>query len=197
MCRRIWILTEILEYSRIRSALYRKAVVSLALRKIVLRSDDVLRKKCKNVEIFDEKLGILLDDMAETMYKANGVGLAAPQVGILRRAVVVDPGDGLLELVNPEIIKSKGSQRDVEGCLSCPDEWGYVVRPMEIIVKAQDRNGGHIQLKLKEFSARAVCHELDHLEGKLFTDIADEMVDPEEVEKERNGNGKRKKGRKK
>ncbi len=165
----------------------------MALRKIVLKTDDVLRKKCKNVEIFDEKLGILLDDMAETMYKANGVGLAAPQVGILRRAVVVDTGEGLLELVNPEIIKAKGSQRDVEGCLSCPEEWGYVVRPMEIVVKAQDRHGKFIQLKLKEFFARAVCHELDHLEGRLFIDIADEMVDPAELEQESNKKTTRKK----
>ena len=141
---------------------------------------------------FDEKLGILLDDMAETMYKANGVGLAAPQVGILRRAVVVDVGEGLLELVNPEIIKSKGSQRGVEGCLSCPDDWGYVVRPNEIIVKAQDRTGKFIQLKLKEFFARAVCHELDHLDGQLFIDIADEMVDPDEMENE-SEKGKRRK----
>lgn len=164
----------------------------MALRKIVIKSDEILRKKCKPVLNFDEKLGILLDDMAETMYKANGVGLAAPQVGILRRAVVVDVGEGLLELVNPEIIKSKGSQRDVEGCLSCPDDWGYVVRPNEIIVKAQDRTGKYIQLKLKEFFARAVCHELDHLEGQLFIDIADEMVDPDEVENERE-KGKRRK----
>lgn len=154
----------------------------MALRKIVLKSDEVLRKKCKTVEVFDEKLGILLDDMAETMYKANGVGLAAPQVGILRRVVVVDVGEGLLELVNPEIIKSKGTQRDVEGCLSCPNEWGYVVRPNEIVVKGQDRNGNHIQLKLKEFFARAVCHEVDHLNGQLFVDIADEMVDPKDLE---------------
>lgn len=164
----------------------------MALRKIVIKSDEILRKKCKPVLNFDEKLGILLDDMAETMYKANGVGLAAPQVGILRRAVVVDVGEGLLELVNPEIIKSKGSQRDVEGCLSCPDDWGYVVRPNEIIVKAQDRTGKYIQLKLKEFFARAVCHELDHLEGQLFIDIADEMVDPDEIENEKqNRKGKR------
>lgn len=166
----------------------------MALRKIVIKSDEILRKKCKPVLNFDEKLGILLDDMAETMYKANGVGLAAPQVGILRRAVVVDVGEGLLELVNPEIIKSKGSQRGVEGCLSCPDDWGYVVRPNEIIVKAQDRTGKYIQLKLKEFFARAVCHELDHLEGQLFIDIADEMVDPDEIENEKQDRkGKRQK----
>lgn len=163
----------------------------MALRKIVLQNDDILRKKCKRVEVFDKKLSILLDDMAETMYKSEGVGLAAPQVGILRRAVVVDTGDGLLELVNPEIIKSKGRQRAVEGCLSCPDQWGYVVRPYEVVIKAQDRNGKDIQMKLKDFVARAVCHELDHLEGLLFTDIADEMVDPEEVEKEEKRSRKR------
>lgn len=165
----------------------------MALRKIVNKSEDILRKKCKPVENFDEKLSILLDDMAETMYKANGVGLAAPQVGILRRAVVVDVGEGLLELVNPEIIRSKGTQRAVEGCLSCPDDWGYVVRPNEIIVKGQDRTGKDVQFKLKEFFARAVCHELDHLEGQLFIDIADEMVDPDEIEDEQNNKKNRRK----
>ncbi len=170
-----------------------KGVNILALRKIVLKTDEILRKRCKPVENFDEKLGILLDDMAETMHKANGVGLAAPQVGILRRAVVVDIGEGLLELVNPEIIKSKGKQRGIEGCLSCPDDWGYVVRPTEIIVKAQDRTGKDIQLKLKDFFAVATCHEIDHLDGHLFIDIADEMVDPDDVENEmEKGNRKRK-----
>lgn len=173
-----------------------KGVKILALRKIVLKTDEILRKKCKPVEKFDEKLAVLLDDMAETMHKTNGVGLAAPQVGILRRAVVVDIGEGLLELVNPEIIKSKGSQRDVEGCLSCPDEWGYVVRPAEIIVKAQDRTGKDVQLKLKDFWARATCHEIDHLDGHLFIDIADEMVDPDDVEKEQAKASRRRKRRK-
>lgn len=154
----------------------------MALRKIVKKNDEVLHKKCKPVEVFDEKLGILLDDMAETMYKAEGVGLAAPQVGILRRAVVIDVGDGLVELVNPEIVKQKGSQRGIEGCLSCPNEWGYVVRPMELTVKAQDRTGKPIEYKCSEFFARAVCHELDHLDGHLFTEKADEMVDPRDLE---------------
>lgn len=171
----------------------------LALRKIVLKTDEILRKRCKPVEKFDEKLAVLLDDMAETMHKTNGVGLAAPQVGILRRAVVIDAGedgDELLELVNPEIIKSKGSQRDVEGCLSCPDEWGYVVRPEEIIVKAQDRTGKDVQLKLNDLWARAACHEIDHLDGHLFIDFADEMVDPEDVEKEQAKAARRRKRRK-
>lgn len=172
-----------------------KGVKILAQRKIVLKTDDILRKKCKPVEKFDEKLGILLDDMAETMHKANGVGLAAPQVGILRRAVVVDIGDGLLELINPEIIKTKGTQRGIEGCLSCPDDWGYVVRPAEIIVKANDRTGKDIQFKLKELSAVTVCHEVDHLDGHLFTDFADEMVDPEEVERREPGRRKKRKRR--
>ncbi len=154
----------------------------MALRKIVTKSDEVLHKKCKPVEVFDEKLSILLDDMAETMYKAQGVGIAAPQVGILRRVVFIDVGDGPVELVNPKIVKKKGSQRGIEGCLSCPNEWGYVVRPNEVTVKAQDRTGQEIQFKCTEFFARCVCHELDHLDGHLFIEIADEMVDPSELE---------------
>ena len=154
----------------------------MALRNIVKKSEEVLHKKCKTVEKFDEKLGILLDDMAETMYKAKGVGLAAPQVGILRRAVVIDVGDGLVELINPEIVKKSGKQRGIEGCLSCPDEWGYVVRPMNVTVKAQDRTGNPIEIKATEFFARAVCHELDHLDGHLFVELVDEFVDPKDLE---------------
>lgn len=154
----------------------------MALRNIVNKSEDVLHKKCRPVENFDEKLGILLDDMAETMYKAKGVGLAAPQVGILRRAVVIDVGDGLVELINPEIIKKSGKQRGIEGCLSCPDQWGYVVRPMNVTVKAQDRTGKEIEIKAKEFFARAICHELDHLDGHLFIEKVDEFVDPKDLE---------------
>lgn len=154
----------------------------MALRTIVNKSDDVLHKKCKTVEKFDEKLGILLDDMAETMYKAKGVGLAAPQVGILRRVVVIDVGDGLVELINPEIIKKSGKQREIEGCLSCPDQWGYVIRPMCVTVKAQDRTGEVFEFKAKEFFARAVCHELDHLDGHLFIEKVVEFVDPRDLE---------------
>ncbi|MDE6594911.1 MAG: peptide deformylase, partial [Oscillospiraceae bacterium] len=118
-----------------------------------------------------------------------------PQGGSVRRAVVLDLGEGLLALVPPEIIKSKGSQRGIEGCLSCPDDWGYVVRPTEIVVKAQDRTGKNIQLKLKDFFAVAACHEIDHLDGHLFIDIADEMVDPDEIEKEEPKRRKRRKRR--
>lgn len=154
----------------------------MALRNIVNKSEDVLHKNCRPVEKFDEKLGILLDDMAETMYKAKGVGLAAPQVGILRRAVVIDVGDGLVELINPVIVKKSGKQRGIEGCLSCPDQWGYVVRPMNVTVKAQDRTGKEIEINAKEFFARAVCHELDHLDGHLFIEKVDEFVDPKDLE---------------
>nr|MDE6730242.1 peptide deformylase [Oscillospiraceae bacterium] len=100
----------------------------MAIRKIVTKEDPILRSICKPVEKFDEKLWQLLDDMSETLYKAQGVGLAAPQVGIRKRVAVIDPGDGLIELINPEILKKSGKQRDIEGCLSCPDQWGYVVR---------------------------------------------------------------------
>lgn len=154
----------------------------MALRNIVTKEDEVLHKKCRPVEVFDEKLSILLDDMAETMYKANGVGIAAPQVGILRRIVFIDVGDGPVELVNPVITKRKGTQRGIEGCLSCPNEWGYVVRPKEVVVKAQDRTGKEIEYKCSDFFAKCVCHELDHLEGHLFIEFADEMVDPSELQ---------------
>ena len=154
----------------------------MALRNIVTKEDEVLHKKCRPVEIFDEKLSTLLDDMAETMYKANGVGIAAPQVGILRRIVFIDVGDGPVELINPVITKRKGTQRGIEGCLSCPNEWGYVVRPKEVVVKAQDRHGNEVEYKCSDFFAKCVCHELDHLEGHLFIEYADEMVDPSELE---------------
>ncbi|MDE5755159.1 MAG: peptide deformylase [Oscillospiraceae bacterium] len=149
----------------------------MAIRKIVTKEDPILRAKCRTVEKFDEKLWQLLDDMSETLYKAQGVGLAAPQVGIRKRIAVIDPGDGLIEFINPEIIKKSGKQRDIEGCLSCPDQWGYVVRPNKCTVRAQDRNGEFFELRLQELACRAACHEIDHLDGKLFLDLVEEFVE--------------------
>ncbi|MBQ3049991.1 MAG: peptide deformylase, partial [Oscillospiraceae bacterium] len=132
----------------------------MAIRNIVKEGDDVLRKVCREVVNFDEKLWSLLDDMAQTMYKAEGVGLAAPQVGILRRVVVIDVGNGLIELVNPKIVSTEGEQEGQEGCLSCPGEYGIVVRPNKVTVEAQNRNGEKIQITGEELLARAFCHEL-------------------------------------
>ncbi|MDD7429546.1 MAG: peptide deformylase [Oscillospiraceae bacterium] len=154
----------------------------MAIRNIVKKGDEVLRKKCRPVTKFDDRLFQLLDDMKDTLVKADGCGLAAPQVGVLRRIVIIDVGDGPIELINPEIVKMSGRQREVEGCLSCPNEWGYVKRPMKVTVRALNRNGDTVEYCGKELFARAVCHELDHLDGRLFVDIADEMVDPSEME---------------
>ncbi len=148
----------------------------MALRRIVTGDDEVLRKKCKVVTEFDERLWLLLDDMKDTLYKADGVGLAAPQVGILKRVVVIDVGDGLIELINPEIISQKGKQEGNEGCLSFPGEWGLVVRPNKVTVKAQDRYGEEFTMQGKELLARAFCHEIDHLNGIVFKDLAKETL---------------------
>ncbi|MEE1002655.1 MAG: peptide deformylase [Acutalibacteraceae bacterium] len=147
------------------------------LREIIKEGDEVLRKKCHKVEKFDEKLHALLDDMYETMQEANGVGLAAPQVGILRRIAVVDVGDGKIELVNPEIIKESGEQTGDEGCLSFPGKWGEVTRPMKVTVKAQDRYGNEFKIKGTELLARAFCHEIDHLDGVVFIDKVNKMTE--------------------
>ena len=156
----------------------------MAIRKIVTKEDPVLHSVCRPVEKFDQKLWQLLDDMTETLTKAQGVGLAAPQVGIRRRVVVMDLQDenGTIELVNPVITKKSGKQRDVEGCLSCPDQWGYVTRPNFCTVRAQDRNGNPFELQLEGLGARCACHEIDHLEGKLFLELVEEFVDPVEEE---------------
>lgn len=143
----------------------------MAVRQVVT-DKEFLRKKCKPVEKFDEKLWQLLDDMAETMYATNGVGLAAIQVGVLRRAVVIDVGDNLLELINPEIIKVSGSQTGQEGCLSFPGQYGEVTRPRIVTVRAQDRFGKEYTIKGEDLLARAFCHETDHLDGKVFVDLA-------------------------
>ncbi|MBC8609571.1 Peptide deformylase [uncultured Ruminococcus sp.] len=154
----------------------------MALRTIYLEDDEVLRKVSKPVTEFNQKLWDLLDDMAQTMYHAEGVGLAAVQVGILRQAVVIDVGEGLIELVNPKIVSEKGEQTDLEGCLSCPRQYGRVTRPAKVKVVAQDRNGKEFTIKGEELLARALCHEIDHLSGKIFKDIATEMVEVKEEE---------------
>ena len=149
----------------------------MAIRNIVKEGDEVLAKKCRPVTAFDEKLASLLDDMVETMNAADGCGLAAPQVGILRRVCVVDVGEGPIELVNPEIISESGSQQETEGCLSCPGVWGITQRPMKVTVKAQDRNGNEFKVSGDGLKARAFCHEIDHLDGILFKDRVIEYVD--------------------
>ena len=154
----------------------------MAIRQIVKEGDSVLTKKCRPVEKFDSKLANLLDDMAETMHKANGVGLAGPQVGMLRRVVVIDIGEGVIELVNPKIIAYSGEQEGYEGCLSCPGEWGITKRPEYVKVKAQDRNGEEFTIEGKELLAKAFCHEIDHLDGIIFKQVAERMLTPEEIE---------------
>ena len=151
----------------------------MALREIVTYGDDILRKKCRPVTAFDEKLHMLLDDMAETLAKAEGAGLAAPQVGMLRRAVIIDvhDGKGVIELINPEIIATEGVQNGGEGCLSLPGEWHEVERPAKVTVKAQDRNGEEFTMTGEGLLARAFCHELDHLDGVLFIDKAKIVTD--------------------
>jgi len=155
----------------------------MALRTIVLEGDEILRKKSRIVTEYNEKLWTLLDDMKETMYANNGAGLAAPQVGILRRVAVIDAGEGLVELINPEIVKSTGFQEDYEGCLSSPGEYGMVVRPRKVRVKAYDRNGKEFFMVGEDLLARALCHEIDHLNGVLFKDHATEIVHKELSEK--------------
>ena len=142
----------------------------MAIRIIRKLNDDVLRKKCKKVDKVDKRTATLLEDMAETMYSADGVGLAAPQVGVLRRLIVIDVGDGLIKLVNPEIISSSGEEVDAEGCLSIPDVRGEVKRPHSVIVRALNEKGEEIETPGTGLLARALCHEIDHLDGILFID---------------------------
>ena len=142
----------------------------MALRQIVKIGEPVLRKKSKVVKEINDRLIDLLDDMADTMYEAYGVGLAAPQVGILKRVVVVDIGDGLIELINPEIIEAEGEYLDNEGCLSVPGESGDVLRPYRVKVRALNRFGETIEIEGEELLARAFCHEIDHLDGILYVD---------------------------
>jgi len=157
----------------------------MAIRNIRTEEDNILRKKSKPVEKIDQRTLTLLDDMAETMYSANGVGLAAPQVGVLKRIVVIDVGDGLIELINPEIISENGEQTKAEGCLSIPGIYGLVKRPEEVTVKALDREGKEFTVKGEGLLAVALCHEIDHLDGILFRDKVIRYVTREELEKER------------
>lgn len=143
---------------------------------IVKVGDEVLRKKCRPVDEITPRITRLLDDMAQTMREAEGVGLAAPQVGVLRRIAVVEVEEGqLYELINPRIIAYAGEQEGTEGCLSVPGKWGKVKRPMHVTVRAMNRNGEKFEVNASEFLARAFCHEIDHLDGRLYTDIASEI----------------------
>ena len=144
----------------------------MAIRSVVQVGDEVLRQKCLPVEEFDEKLFQLLDDMKETVRKEQGAGLAAPQVGVLRRVVVVDVEEGYFEFINPVLLLKKGEQSDWEGCLSVRGKRGIVSRPMKVKMSYQDRNGDEYTLQAKGFFARAICHELDHLDGVLYIDKA-------------------------
>lgn len=156
----------------------------MAIRTILTDEDPALHKVCHSVTKFDDKLGRLLDDMKETLRDANGAGLAAPQIGILRRVVVVvDNQEQMLELVNPEIIEVEGEQEGFEGCLSVPGRWGVVKRPMKAKVKAQDRHGNWFEAEGEEIVARCFCHELEHLDGHLFTERAPRLYTTEELDK--------------
>ena len=155
----------------------------MALRKIVEQGDECLTKVCRPVVKFDRRLHDLLDDMAETLADANGAGLAAPQVGILRRAVlVVNDQDQMLELVNPEILDQKWEQDGLEGCLSLPGKWGYVKRPEWVKVKAQDRTGTWFEVEGTGLTARCFCHELSHLDGHLYSELCDRLYTSDELD---------------
>ncbi len=161
----------------------------MALRNILTKEDPALYKTCRPVTAFNGRLHQLLDDMRETLFAANGVGLAAPQVGVLRRAVIVletnvpeGEEERVIELINPEIIECSGAQDGPEGCLSVPGEYGLVKRPMNVKVRAQDRFGEFFEAEGTGLTARCFCHELDHLEGIVFTSLCERMLTPEELE---------------
>ena len=157
----------------------------MGLRKIMTVKEPCLHKVCRPVEKFDGKLHRLLDDMKETLAEANGVGLAAPQVGILRRVVVVDTGEEMLELVNPELLETSGEQEGAEGCLSLPGKYGLVRRPNVAKVRAQDRNGNWFEVEGEALIARCFCHEIDHLDGIVYTEVMERFLTEEEL----NGEG--------
>ena len=153
----------------------------MALRKILTDAESALHKTCKPVTAFDSKLHTLLNDMRETLIDSGGVGLAAPQVGILRRVVLVDTGEEILELVNPTLVETSGNQEGAEGCLSIPGKYGLVKRPYYAKVRAQDRNGDWYEVEGEELIARCFCHELDHLDGILYTQVMERFLTEEEL----------------
>ena len=163
----------------------------MALRNILTFKESRLRKTSRPVKDFDKRLNILIDDMRETLLFSDGVGLAAPQVGVLRRVCLVmdtnreglEPKDQIIELINPEIVSSEGGQTGLEGCLSNEGVYGIVTRPMDVTVKAFDRNGNEFTVSGTGLTARAFCHEIDHLDGILFTDLAEKVLTPEELQK--------------
>ena len=157
----------------------------MGIRKIMTVKEPCLHKVCRPVEKFDKRLHKLLDDMKDTLLDANGVGLAAPQVGILRRVVVVDTGEEMLELVNPELLETSGEQEGAEGCLSVPGKYGLVKRPMVAKVRAQDRDGNWFEAEGEELIARCFCHEIDHLDGIVYTEVMERFLTEEEL----NGEG--------
>ena len=154
----------------------------MGIRKILTDEESALHKVCKPVSAFDAKLHKLLDDMRETLLQVNGVGLAAPQVGILRRVVIVDTGEDILELVNPTMLETDGEQTGAEGCLSVPGKYGLVKRPYYAKVRAQDRYGEWFEAEGEELIARCFCHELDHLDGIVYTEVMDRFLTEEELE---------------
>ncbi len=154
----------------------------MALRNILVEGEERLRKKSRPIENIDDRILTLLDDMAQTMYENNGVGLAAPQVGVLRQAVIVDIGEGLIELINPQIVETEGTQSGEEGCLSIPGVVAIVERPQKVVVKALDRSGKEVTYTAEGFLARAFCHEIDHLSGTLYIDYPHQIVSTQEDE---------------
>lgn len=156
----------------------------MAILKIVGKEDEILRKVSRPVEEITPRIITLLDDMRQTLIKAGGCGLAAPQVGILKRVVIImlDLDKEPIELINPEIIYKEGQQRELEGCLSCPHEWGITKRPYKVKVRALNRHGQTVEYEGEDLLARAFCHEIDHLDGKLFLDVCERMVSEEELQ---------------
>ena len=156
----------------------------MGLRKILTVEEPALHKTCRPVETFDKKLHALLKDMEDTLIESGGVGLAAPQVGILRRVVLVDTGEEILELINPVLVETDGEQVGPEGCLSVPGKYGLVKRPYYAKVRAQDRNGDWFEAEGEELIARCFCHELDHLDGVIYTEVMERYLTEEELEME-------------